>query len=195
VIDIPVPVVLASSSPVRRDLLRQLVPAFEVVAPQVEEAAVQEASPAALAVRLALLKARQVSARRPEALVIAADTLVVCNGEVIGKPADRADAVRIMRKLTSSSHRVVTGICIIAPGGRTRTLCPATSLRLRRMSPAEIERYVDSPGALQRAGVYALQPDDPNVLERQGSATCVMGLPMDELAGLLRELYPHGERA
>jgi septum formation protein len=195
VIDIPVPVVLASSSSVRRELLRQLVPAFEVVPPLVDEAADGAHDAPALAVHLAELKAREVAARRPHALVVAADTLVVCDGEVIGKPADRRDAVRIMRKLASSTHQVVTGVCLIAPDGRERTFCAATRLRMRSMSDAEIERYVDGPGALDRAGVYALQPDDPNVLELHGSATCVMGLPMDELARLLRELYPDSKQA
>ncbi len=194
-IDIPVPVVLASASPVRRALLRELVAAFDVVPPHVDESAVQDADVGTVATGLAELKAREVAAARPGALVIAADTLVVCDGEVIGKPADRADAVRIMRKLTSSSHRVVTGLCVMAPDGRSRTLCAATSLRMRPMSADEIERYVDTPGALERAGVYALQPDDPNVLERHGSATCVMGLPMDELTAVLSELYPDGVRA
>ncbi len=194
-IDIPVPVVLASASPVRRELLRQLVPQFEAVPPHVDESAVRDADVRAVATRLAELKAREVAAARPDALVIAADTLVVCDGEAIGKPADRADAVRIMRKLTSSSHQVVTGVCVVAPDGRQRALCAATALRLRAMSADEIARYVDGPGALERAGVYALQPDDPNVLEMHGSATCVMGLPMAELAAALSELYPDSVRA
>jgi septum formation protein len=195
VIDIPVPVVLASSSPVRRELLGQLVRAFDSVAPQADETAVEGRDAMRVATRLAELKAREVAARRPDALVIAADTLVVCDGEVIGKPADRRDAVRILRKLTSSSHVVVTAVCLMAPDGRRRAFCSATQLRLRPMSDAAIERYVNGPGALQRAGVYALQPDDPNVLEQRGSATCVMGLPMEELAAVLRELYPGSERA
>ena len=188
-IDIPVPLVLASSSPVRRQLLGQLVRRFEVVCPEADEAAVADDDPRRLATRLAELKARDVAARRLYALVIAADTLVVCDGEVIGKPRDRRDAVRIMKKLTSSSHEVLTGLCVMAPDGRRRTLCVATRLRMRPISAGEIEAYVDGPGALDRAGVYALQPDDPNVLELRGSPTCVMGLPVDELAGVLRELY------
>jgi nucleoside triphosphate pyrophosphatase len=190
VVEIPVPVVLASSSTVRHELLRRLVDRFEVVVPRVDESAVRGGDAPDRAMRLAELKARQVAALRPGVLVIAADTLVVCDGEIIGKPVDRADAVRIMRALTASSHRVVTGFCVMAPDGRACTLCSVTHLRLRAMSDAEIECYVDTAGALDRAGVYALQPDDPNVLEMRGSATCVMGLPMDELEAVLREFYP-----
>ncbi len=194
-IDIPVPVVLASASAVRRELLQRLVPAFEVVPAQVDESAVADADVRAVATRLAELKAHEVAARRPDALVIGADTLVVCDGEVIGKPTDRPDAVRIMRRLTSSTHQVVTGVCVVTPDGRRRTLCEATGMRMRPMSAGEIERYVDTPGALERAGVYALQPDDPNVMELCGSPTCVMGLPLDELAAVLNELYPDSVRA
>ncbi len=194
-IDIPVPVILASASAVRRELLERLVPAFEVVPAHVDESAVEDADVRAVATRLAELKAHEVAAQRPDALVIGADTLVVCDGEVIGKPADRADAVRIMRKLTSSSHQVVTGVCVVAPDGRRRTFCEATAMRMRPMSAGEIERYVETPGALERAGVYALQPDDPNVLELRGSPTGVMGLPLGELAAVLNELYPDSVRA
>jgi septum formation protein len=190
VVDIPAPVVLASSSPVRRELLQRLVRRFEVVVPQVDETAVEGADAPERAMRLAEMKARQVAARRPAAVVIAADTLVVCGEEVIGKPADRADAVRIMRALTHAEHRVTTAFCVLAPDGRRCTLCVVTHLRLRPMSDSEIESYVDSPGALQRAGVYALQPNDPNVLEMRGSASCVMGLPMDELEAVLSQFYP-----
>jgi len=191
--DIPVPVVLASSSPMRRRLLRRLLGDFEVVPAHADEGSVSEGDPRALAVRLAELKARDVAARRPDALVIAADTLVVCEGEAIGKPRDRQDAIRILTKLTSGPHQVVTGLCLAAPDGRSRTLCVATRLRMRPMSAREVEDYVDSPGALERAGVYALQPDDPNVLELEGSPTAVMGLPLDELGAALRDLYPNRE--
>ena len=118
--------------------------------------------------------------------------MVVCAAEVIGKPRDRADAVRILARLTRSEHRVLTGLCVIAPDGRRRSVCVGTRLCMRPMAPDEIERYVDTPGALHRAGVYALQRDDPNVCTLIGSPTAVMGLPLDELADVLRELYPNG---
>jgi septum formation protein len=167
-----------------------LVGRFEVLASAVGEDDVAAGDAHGAVVELAERKARDVAARRPDALVIAADTLVVAGGETLGKPTDRSDAMRQMVRLTSMPHEVVTGLCVLAPDGRQRVACVATRLRMRRMSRWEISRHVDAPGALNRAGVYALQPDDPNVHLIEGSATAVMGLPMDELEAILHELYP-----
>jgi septum formation protein len=190
-----VAVVLASASPARCRLLRELVAVFEVVRPDVDESEAAQDEPRTATVRLAEAKARRVAAMRPGALVIAADTMVVCGGRVIGKPSDRRDAIRILEVLTSSPHRVVTGLFVLAPDGRERSSCVETGLRMRRMSRQEIERYVDGPGALERAGVYALQEDDPNVKELKGSPSAVMGLPLEELSRILREFYPPADAA
>jgi len=190
VISVPVPVVLASASPARKRLLRQVVDDFRVVWPHVFEEHFPGESSRDATLRLAREKARDVAGRRGDALIIAADTLVVCESEVIGKPADRADAVRILKKLTGSPHCVVTGLHVIAPDGRERSACAETRLRMRHMSRAELEDYVNRPGALDRAGVYGLEQDDPNVAQIEGSPSTVMGLPLAELRGILSELYP-----
>jgi septum formation protein len=187
---VPVPVVLASSSLTRRRLLEQVIADFEVVPPHVAEQHVQADGPRRLAMALAAAKADEVACRRPDALVIAADTVVSCEDEVIGKPRDRADAVRILGKLTSRPHFVVTGLCLAAPDGRRLSECVSTRVRMRRLSRDAIEELADAPLALEAAGAYRLMPDDPNVESLEGSATCVMGLPLDELRAMLGELYP-----
>jgi septum formation protein len=190
---LPVPVVLASSSATRRELLAGLVADFTWTAPAVAEDLLPGEDPEAGAVRLASGKARQVAAQRPGCLVIGADTLVVCGGEVMGKPTDRAGAVRMLARLTSSEHRVVTGLAVIAPDGRERTACVAAGVRMKPMSAEALRRHCEQPEVLGWAGAYALQPEDPNVESLSGSATAVMGLPMEELERLLRGLYPRGE--
>jgi len=190
--ELPVPVVLASASPQRSGLLKKILAEFEVVAPHLDEGSPGAADAETLARELAEAKARQVAALRPRALVIAADTIVECQGEIIGKPADRADAVRILTKLSSHPHRVITGLCVLAPDGRRRSVVCVARVRMKRLSRAEIEAYVDREEVLGRAGAYGLQELDPNIESLQGSASAVMGLPLEELQSILQSLYPQG---
>jgi septum formation protein len=121
---------------------------------------------------------------------VAADTLAFCDGEFIGKPADREDAVRILTKLTRGDHRVVTGVCVSAPDGRERSAAVSTRIIMKPLSPEQIQELADLPGAMDAAGAYRLQPDDPNVDHLEGSETNVMGLPIEKLRDMMTELYP-----
>jgi septum formation protein len=192
-VDIPVPVVLASRSPQRRELLARLVAEFEVVEPRVDEVACRAEDIERHACMLAQAKAEDVARRRPDALVIAADTLVECQGEVVGKPKDQADAIRILTLLSSHPHRVVSGLCVITPDGRRRCTACVTRVRMKKLPPADIQRYVDQEDVMGRAGAYGLEELDPNVKSLKGSASSVMGLPMEELASILQSLYPPDE--
>jgi septum formation protein len=189
-IDVLVPVVLASSSRARRELLHRLISDFRCVPSLVEEALIPDEEPPAAAVRLARAKAREVAARQPESLVIGADTLVVCRGQVMGKPKDGDDAIRMLTLLTTTEHSVVTGVAVVTPDARELAACVPTSVRMTPMSAGEIRRYCAQPEVLGWAGAYALQEDDPNVQSLSGSKTGVMGLPLEELGRMLRELYP-----
>jgi septum formation protein len=184
------PVVLASASPTRRELLEALLADFEVLPPRVDEDEVKLADPRARAVELARRKAREVASRRPGAVVIGADTLVACEGELIGKPKDLTDAARILRKLTHNAHSVITGVAVLCPDGRERTACVETVLHMRPMSEEQIAGYLRDVEPLRRAGAYAIQADDPNVKRLEGSVTGVMGLPLEEVADLLEDLFP-----
>lgn len=171
-------------------MLKELVVEFEVCPARVEEGCIASDGPEALARSRAEAKARQVSSQRPDALVIGADTLVVCAGEIIGKPLDRADAVRILQRLTSTPHTVLSGLCVIAPDGRCSVSAVATQVRMKPLTDAEIESYASEEAALACAGAYALEPDDPRVLSLDGSLTSVMGLPLEELRRVLDRFYP-----
>jgi septum formation protein len=179
------PVVLASTSPQRKDLLGRIVAEFRVEAPGVEEG-VHTTDPVRLVEDLAEQKAEAVRARVGDgAIVIGADTVACCEGEIIGKPADTEDAVRTLMRLSRHPHAVLTGLCVLAGGRRWREAVE-TRIRMRPISRAEAERYAGLGGATERAGAYAIQEQaDECVEELDGSVTNVIGLPLERLAEIL----------
>ena len=160
-------------------------------APPIDDRAVSHLeSPEALAESLAYLKAAstvQAHGLR-KGLVLGADTVVVLKDKIIGKPADEADAQRILSELSGSEHRVVTGLALVdAATGRRLLDHETTHIRMRRMTPAEIQAYVASGEGLGKAGAYALQETGDRYVERiDGSRTNVVGLPMELLERMLK---------
>jgi septum formation protein len=186
-----VPLILASSSPRRQELLRQAGYCFQVRAGRVAEDAVDAGGPVAPYVEsLAYLKAMAaVDAHGLDAgLVLGADTAVELQGAVIGKPADAADARRILGRLAGSTHHVVTGLALVDVAACRRHLAhETTAVRMKPMSDAEIAAYVASGEALGKAGAYALQETGDRYVEAiEGSYTYVVGLPMELLERMLK---------
>lgn len=184
------PLILASSSPRRQELLREAGYAFVVVPPRADaESAPRPGEPIAAAVqRLACEKAADVAARQASGLILAADTLVECGGEWLGKPRDRADARRILTQLASRPHRVLTGLCLWdAASGRRRTGYAESWLQMRTLSPAELEAYLDSQRWEGKAGAFGYQDGNDWVTLDQGSASNVVGLPLELLAEMLAD--------
>lgn len=184
--------VLASSSPRRRELLREAGYRFEVKPPPLDDRGVaRTVSPGAYVESLAYLKAMAaIDAHGLEgALVLGADTVVELGGELIGKPADEADARRILTQLSGSEHNVLTGLALLdVPGGRRFLAHDVTTIHMRPMTAGEIGAYVASGEAQGKAGAYALQETGDRFVERmQGSMTNVVGLPMELFEQLLRE--------
>jgi MAF protein len=170
---------LASASPRRRDLLTALGFDYEVVPSSVDEDAVTRSRPEALARALAVAKARDVAASHPEAAVLAADTVVVQRGVLLAKPAGAADARAMLARLRGRSHRVITGVCLIAPGRRTRVAHAVTRVVMRRYADTEIEAAIARGDPFDKAGAYAIQ--DPllrPVASYQGCYCNVVGLPL-----------------
>ena len=183
--------ILASTSPRRRRLLAEAGYRFRSASPLCEEAGFPPgADPELSAARAAEAKAASVASRLAKGVVIGADTIVVLAGEIIGKPADRADARRILGRLSGSTHRVVTGVCVIdAASGRRLSRTVSTEVVLGEMSASEIDRYVESGESDGKAGAYAIQESgDRFVKELRGSLTNVVGLPMEALREMLLEL-------
>ncbi len=187
-----IPIILASASPRRKDLLTQAGYAFEVVPPDVDESAfpLSEDGPARHAEILALAKALNVAPRYPDCLVLGADTLVDSEGEIIGKPVDRADAERITRKLFSRPHRVITGLALIRLDDSLEIVrSDVTTVHPRQLTEEQIASHLDGGSWQGKAGAYGIQEmDDAFVDHLDGSLTNVMGLPMELLSHLLREV-------
>jgi septum formation protein len=186
-----VPLILASESPRRRELLRQTGYRFLVQAAPVDEDAVDPSlSPAAYVESLAYLKTRvaiEFHGLRA-GLVLGADTAVELGGRMIGKPADEADARRILAGLSGSVHHVLTGLALVDVAACRRWLAhDSTAVRMRPMAAEEIAAYVASGEAMGKAGAYALQETGDRYVESiQGSWTNVVGLPMELLERMLK---------
>ena len=184
--------VLASASPRRRDLLTQAGYAFDVVPSDVDEQAfsLSECSPARYTEILALAKARHVATLYPDRIVLGADTIVYCQGEIIGKPVDERDAERITRKLFSRPHEVITGLALIRLAADVEIVrSDVTTVYPRMLSDEQIADHLAGRSWEGKAGAYGIQETGDEFVERiEGSFTNVMGLPMELLEPLLAGL-------
>jgi septum formation protein len=184
--------VLASASPRRRDLLTQAGVAFEVVPPRVDETPAPGEAPEALALRLAAEKALEVAERlgaEPERWVLGADTIVVLEDEVLGKPDDPEHAIELLARLVGRSHRVVTGVAVVSSARLApRTRAVSSIVTMRSAARAEIEAYVATGEPMDKAGAYGFQGEGRRFVVRvEGSESNVIGLPVAESLALLRE--------
>jgi len=185
------PLVLASTSPRRCELLRQAGYTFSTAAPDVDESALSGESPESLALRLALAKARAVLPRvSSDACVLAADTIVVIDGELLGKPRDEAEAVEMLLRLAGRTHRVLTGFALLVPAlGFEESGVVESAVRMHAVDRATAERYARSGEPLDKAGAYAAQGEGGRfVADIHGSRANVIGLPVEALTPRLLEL-------
>lgn len=180
--------ILASGSPRRAELLRAAGIAFEIVPAEIDERPLPDEAPAAYVERLARDKAQAVSSRHPHAAVLAADTTVVVDGLILGKPIDDADARAMLARLSGRTHEVLTGVALLADG-RVRSAVETTRVHFVQMSEAEIDSYVASREPREKAGAYAIQGLASRFVDRiEGSYSNVVGLPVALVWRLLREL-------
>jgi septum formation protein len=181
------PIVLASASPRRADLLTQLGLEFDVVAPEIDESALAGEDASAYVRRLALEKAAAVPAGA-EAMVIAADTTVDLGGEILGKPADDRHARQMLEALSGRTHRVHTGVAVRL-GDRTVSDVCTTLVTFVPLSGSAIDWYVATGEPIGKAGAYAVQGAGGVFVQRiRGSVSNVVGLPLHALARLAAEL-------
>ena len=181
------PLVLASGSPRRRELLGQMgFSDFEVLPAKGEESAPEGLSPDRLVEQLALQKAREVFALRGDCTVIGADTVVVLDGKVLGKPADEMDAVRMLTALSGRSHEVYTGMAVLS-GDQLLTHAECTQVEFRAMTRAEIDAYVATGEPMDKAGAYGIQGKACVFIKGiRGDYYNVVGLPVCALHEMLR---------
>lgn len=186
------PVVLASASPRRQELLRSLVPLFDVVPADLDEDALTDADPWVTAQRLAREKCLAVFASHPESLVIGGDTVVALplgdDWVQLTKPVDVEDAVRILSSLQGATHTVITGVCLRWPKGMV-AFTESSKVTFRSVSEAEIRAYIATGDPMDKAGAYGLQGGAKDFIAKvEGSVTNVIGLPMERLEEALREV-------
>jgi MAF protein len=188
-------IVLASNSPRRRELLSLVLDHFVVKPPAVEEKIAPGERPIGYVLRTAAEKASRVAEDLPdlpdqEWLILAADTVVVDEDEILGKPADASDAKEILQRLQGKTHQALTGLVLHLPGrGHWEESLVKTDVTLRSFTDQEIQAYIASGDPMDKAGAYAIQNQDFDpVPDFQGCFANVMGLPLCELAGMLDEL-------
>lgn len=179
--------VLASSSPRREEILEQLNLKFTIVPSKIDEDNFDSSDPVELVRKLAEEKARSVSQLVEDAIIIAADTVVVYNDQILGKPSGKLDAKKMLKKLSSDQHQVITGVAVLnSSSGESHVDYNITEVKMTALSEQEINSYVDTGEPLDKAGSYAIQGFGGLFVEEiKGSYYSVMGLPIHQLAKLL----------
>lgn len=177
------PVILASASPRRSELLRKIVREFEVIPGHAEEFQPEHLSPVEAGLLNAYRKARIIAKKFPDALVIGADTEVVLGRRVFGKPRDLADAHAMLTDLAGREHQVITGVCLVhLRSHRQRLFSVTTRVRFKSLRADEIADYLELINPLDKAGAYAIQEHgDKIVAQTEGSVSNVVGLPVERL--------------
>ena len=185
----PTRLILASASPRRRELLTQAGFTFDVLPADIDETRREHEAPAAFVQRLALEKAQALLALHPKATVLGADTTVVLAGEVLNKPANRAEAEHMLRALANTRHQVHTGIAVVSATAQ-RSHIETTSVFFSAIPEAELQHYLATGDSLDKAGAYGIQGYAARWITRiEGDFFNVMGLP---IAATVRLLAPTG---
>ena len=182
-------IVLASASPQRKELLEQIGLQFEVEPSNHTEIASSTLKPHELARSLSREKALAVAGKHQNAIIIAADTFIVCKGKIMGKPGTEAEAREMLAALSGKTHSVITGFTIIdADENRVVSQSVETKVYMKRLTPAEIDAYVKSGEPLNRAGAYAIQGLGSVLIDKiEGDYFNVVGLPLSALTENLKE--------
>lgn len=181
-------IVLASSSPRRRELLARAGVAFDTAVSPAEELHDASIPPEELCERNAVLKAEAVVPEHPDAVVIGSDTLVFIDGEPLGKPADLDEARAMLRRLSGRPHFVCTGVCLVFPGGGRNVFHDTTEVDFRELDEETIETYISLVNPLDKAGAYGIQEHGELIISGiRGSFENVMGFPVDKVVEALGE--------
>ena len=189
------PVILASASPRRKELLAGMEIPFSVIPAEAEEISAGSGLPAEEIVRRnAVLKAGAVAGSHPGSLVIGSDTVVECDGRIFGKPASVNDAVSMLKTLSGRSHRVMTGVALqLKQKTLNRSFTEISHVVFKELSDETIREYMRLVNVMDKAGAYAIQEHSELILARlDGSLSNVIGLPVERLTAELEQLFPAG---
>jgi len=179
--------ILASSSPRRREILALLGLPFETIAPNFEETPSHHCPAEDEVLDFALGKAHSVAKNYPRSIVIASDTMILLNGAKIGKPSGIENAKQILRALSGKNHRILTSVALLdATGGPGLRIVEEVSVKMRAFTDAEIERYLSHDESLDKAGAYSIQGEGRALIESiRGDYLAAVGLPLKPIAGYL----------
>lgn len=187
-------IILASASPRRKELLGLVVPEFEVIVSEVEEKFLDNLTPEEQTSHLAYIKAKDVFERTSgDRIIIGSDTIVTKKDKIYGKPKDKEDAKKMLRELLDGdgTHSVITGLCIIAEKDgviEEKTIFDEVTVYLKNMTDEEIERWIDSGKAMDKAGAYGIQNEFGVFVEKiDGNYTTVVGLPIHKVYDLIKK--------
>ena len=182
-----IPVILASQSPRRIELLKTIIKNFRVIPSKADEVCDINLSPEENAILLGRKKATWVAKEHPHNLVIGADTIVVLENKIIGKPADAENARQILRQLSGQEHKVITGVAVVHL--KIFSAVSISHVRIKALTRNEINSYVESGEPMDKAGAYAIQGEGSFLVESySGSYSNIIGLPVDLLKDLLQKL-------
>ncbi len=182
------PILLASASPRRRELLAHLGHSFTCTHVNVDETPLADESPEALVKRLSHAKAAAARSQNPNGITIGSDTVVTLDRRILMKPRDQDDAARMLNDLQGRSHTVWTGVALLGPGNRTQVTAESTHVWFRKMDGDEIRDYVASGEPMDKAGAYGIQERGAAFIERvEGDYFTVVGLPLCRLGMMLKE--------
>lgn len=174
-------IILASASPRRQELLKYIVPEFEILPADIDETPPADIPAEKCAEYLACQKARHIAEKYPDCIIIGSDTVVISENEILGKPADEADAERMLTMLSGKSHKVVTGVCIAA-AGKYDSFSKETAVKFYPLSAEEIRSYIATGEPMDKAGAYGIQGYGSVLVEGiEGDFFNVMGLPVASL--------------
>ncbi len=174
-------IILASASPRRKELLSLVVSDFAVIPSNIEEVVPKGLKPAKQPLYLSWLKASDIAAKNPDDTVIGSDTAVILGNEILGKPNDRADAEKMLMKLSGKVHKVVTG-CTVVKNGVCRSFSVVSKVKFQKLTQAEIEAYLDTDEPYDKAGSYGIQGKGGAFVEYiKGDYFNIVGLPISKL--------------
>lgn len=184
-------IILASSSPRRKEILENTNIKFNIVKSDIEEQISEGESPEQVAMRLAFEKCMDVALKHEESLVIGADTIVVLDDMILGKPKDEQDAYYMLNKLSNSVHQVITGISLINLKGNKKIIDYVVSnVKFKDLSEEDIKDYIQTKESLDKAGSYGIQGYGALLVDEiQGDYFNIVGLPISRLSDLLKEHF------
>lgn len=181
--------ILASTSPRRKELLALLDIPFEIIPPSTIEDVQGQENPVDHVRRLALEKARSVAIDYPTSLVVGSDTVIELDGRILGKPSDLGDAKDILNRLRGRCHLVHTGLALVSQAERTKQVCVETvNVWIKDFSDAELQEYLNTQDSLGKAGAYSIQGAGAHLIEKiEGDYPTVVGLPLKKIAKFLEK--------